>query len=109
MLRRITSYTLIVLFIALSYHKAINKHAHIVEGIVFQHSHANNNPSEQNHSHNKSELAFISIYDSLFFEEVSIKEIPTSLSQDYKRVVYNYLQEVPKRFTLLSNKSPPVC
>ncbi len=109
MLKKGTAILFILLFAALSFNKVANWHTHIINGIVIQHSHTvpsgSDNPTQ--HSHSKTELSFINLIDSSFWDQVQIHFLPQIFE---KASITSQIVILPKIILIareFSNKSPP--
>ena len=108
MLKRIFASALIVLFIVVSYNKVSNWHIHIVNGQAVKHAHANSDDSQQKHTHNTSEIAFLSILDGQFSDDIQTQFLPQVFEKELNTSYVLNTKTIELKLRAFSNKSPPL-
>ena len=106
MFKKIISTALILLFFVVSFNRVSNWHTHFINGVSIKHSHPFD--TKHKHSHTKKEFQLINLIDSSFIEDSSNAEIPIILSSHFSQIESSDYKTITHRFSLTSNKSPPI-
>lgn len=73
-----------------------------------KHAHANSDHSQQKHTHNTTEIAFLSILDSQFSDDVQTQFIPSAFEQEQITSYVFIAKTISLKLRRFSNKSPPL-
>lgn len=73
-----------------------------------KHAHANSHDSQQKHTHNTSEIAFLSILDGQFSDDVQTQFLPNAFEQEQTTSYVFITKTISLKRRAFSNKSPPL-
>ena len=107
---KINTVLLALLFSFICYNTNVNRHTHIVNGKLYQHSHFVKKQKNQNkptkHKHNEEELKLLSYVSNIGFDKATSVNIPSNLSIN-KELIIVYLENYKHNsLYFINNKAP---